>query len=149
MNRLGRGTFALQCHDPGSKVVFRNIRVKPLPDDRPAVAAPVPVVDAPLPQMLRLGRANFPLVDLHAHLKGGLTLEQALALSRATGIFLGIAVNCGKGFPITDDAGAIAFLKTHEGPAGLRRHAGRGARVGQDVLEGDPSRASITSSPTR
>ncbi len=28
--RLGEGTFALQAHDPKSKVYFRNIRVKPL-----------------------------------------------------------------------------------------------------------------------
>ena len=28
--RIGSGTFALQAHDPGSKVLFRNIRVKPL-----------------------------------------------------------------------------------------------------------------------
>jgi len=27
---LSSGTFALQAHDPGSKVLFRNIRVKPL-----------------------------------------------------------------------------------------------------------------------
>lgn len=28
--RLGKGTFALQAHDPNSKVYFRNLRVKPL-----------------------------------------------------------------------------------------------------------------------
>lgn len=28
---LGEGTFALQAHDPDSKVYFRNLRVKPLP----------------------------------------------------------------------------------------------------------------------
>ncbi len=28
--RLGEGTFALQAHDPNSKVYFRNLRVKPL-----------------------------------------------------------------------------------------------------------------------
>lgn len=28
--KLGSGTFALQAHDPGSTVYFRNIRVKPL-----------------------------------------------------------------------------------------------------------------------
>ena len=31
--RLSAGTFALQGHDPGSMVLYRNIRVKPLPDD--------------------------------------------------------------------------------------------------------------------
>jgi hypothetical protein len=28
--RLSRGTFALQAHDPGSRIYFRNIAVKPL-----------------------------------------------------------------------------------------------------------------------
>ena len=32
MNYLPRGTFALQGHDPGSTVHFKNIRVKVLPD---------------------------------------------------------------------------------------------------------------------
>jgi hypothetical protein len=27
---IGQGTFALQAHDPASKVYFRNLRVKPL-----------------------------------------------------------------------------------------------------------------------
>ena len=30
--RLGSGTFALQGHDPESKVYFKNIKVKRLPD---------------------------------------------------------------------------------------------------------------------
>jgi hypothetical protein len=29
--RIGQGTFALQAHDPGSTVLYRNIRVKRLP----------------------------------------------------------------------------------------------------------------------
>jgi hypothetical protein len=113
VNRLGQGTFALQCHDPGSKVFFRNLRVKPLPAATDVPKAPV--VDERYAQMLALGRDNFPLVDLHAHLKAGLTIEQALALSRATGMFLGVAVNCGRGFPIQDDAGALEFLKGMQG----------------------------------
>ena len=31
-NRVGEGTFALQAHDPGSTVYYKNIRVKRLPD---------------------------------------------------------------------------------------------------------------------
>jgi hypothetical protein len=30
--RLGRGTFALQAHDPGSEVHYKQIRVRPLPE---------------------------------------------------------------------------------------------------------------------
>ncbi|MBK8095972.1 MAG: DUF1080 domain-containing protein [Planctomycetes bacterium] len=29
---LSRGTFALQCHDPGSEVHYKQIRVRPLPE---------------------------------------------------------------------------------------------------------------------
>ena len=34
----------------------------------------------------------------------------------------------------------LAFLEVDEGPAGVRRHAGRGPRVGRHVLEGDPGK---------
>jgi len=34
---LTSGTFALQGHDPGSRVHYKNIMVKPLPDDLPIV----------------------------------------------------------------------------------------------------------------
>ena len=47
--------------------------------------------------------AGLPLIDYHIHLKGGLTLEQALEQSRAAGITYGIAENCGLGFPVTND----------------------------------------------
>jgi hypothetical protein len=48
-------------------------------------------------------------------LKGGLTLEEALALSRRLGVNYGIAVNCGLGFPIADDGAVSDFLKTMQG----------------------------------
>ena len=47
--------------------------------------------------------AGLPLVDYHIHLKGGLTLEEALEKSKAAGITYGIAENCGQGFPVTND----------------------------------------------
>lgn len=114
LNELGRGTFALQCHDPESHVFYRNIRVRPLARAAQAGVAPQPL-DAAAAQRLALGRDNFPLVDAHTHLKGGLTLERALAISRETGMGLGIAVNGGRGFPVQDDAAAIAFLDSMKG----------------------------------
>jgi hypothetical protein len=111
---LTTGTFALQCHDPGSKVFYRNILVRPLPDDL-AADAPRPVVDDTYRRLRALGARNYPVVDYHVHLKGGWTLEEALRYSREVGIAYGIAVNCGVGFPITDDAGAEEFLKSMQG----------------------------------
>jgi hypothetical protein len=123
LNTLGGGTFALQCHDPESRAFYRSIRVRRLaPAEGPAT--PGPAADEREVRMLALGRANFPLVDLHAHVKGGLTLEQALALSRRSGMFLGLAANCGKGFQVEDDAGALAFVESMKGqPAFLAMQA--------------------------
>jgi len=79
---LDRGTFALQGHDPGSTVHYRNIRVKPLPV----------------------------LTDYHVHLKGGLTLEDAIKNAEQRRMKFGIAENCGVGFPTTNDAALEPFL---------------------------------------
>ena len=112
---LSQGTFALQGHDPNSKVCFRNLFVRLLPD------APRPKDNRPRSEInyqkeiSTLSAAYFPLVDLHVHLKGGLTIEQALEKSRQTGITYGIAQNCGLGFPVTDDEGLRNFIKSLEG----------------------------------
>jgi hypothetical protein len=112
--RLSSGTFALQCHDPGSKVFFRNLRVRRLPDGLPEPEERV-VVDDVYRQIIELGSANFPLIDFHVHLKGGLTLDEALALSRRLGVNYGIAVNCGFGFPVNNDKGIEEFLESMRG----------------------------------
>jgi hypothetical protein len=111
---LDRGAFALQCHNDGSHARFRSVRVRPLPDN---IATPgaAPEVDDTFRQIIDVGRRNFPMVDFHVHLKGGLTIEQALAKSRRDGIQYGIAVNCGKNFPVQDDAGIRQFVESMRG----------------------------------
>ncbi len=106
---LSAGTFALQAHDPKSTVLFRKIRVRRLPDDVEENAAR-PVVDNTYRELLRLGGANFPVVDYHTHLKMGLGLDGVLKRWREQGIYAGIAVNGGLGFVINDDAGLEPFL---------------------------------------
>lgn len=113
--RLSHGTFALQCHDPGSKAFFKNLRVRPLPDNAESSVNDTLVVDDYYKQVLNLSRDNFPLVNFHAHLKGGLTMDEALAQSRKSGIFYGVAMNCGVGFSITNDAGIDEFLAKMRG----------------------------------
>lgn len=70
------------------------------------VAAGVAFADPPHPAPV--GAA----ADYHVHVKGGLTLEQALARSKADGITYGVAINGGLGQPATTDADAEAFLAT-------------------------------------
>ncbi|HET8546999.1 MAG TPA: family 16 glycoside hydrolase [Bryobacteraceae bacterium] len=112
---LDHGTFALQCHDEASRVRFRSVRVRPLPDDTPTPSGPAPRADDVFRSVIEVGRHNIPMVDFHVHLKSGLTLEQALAKSRRDGIQYGIAVNCGKGFPVENEAGARAFVDSLKG----------------------------------
>ncbi len=111
---LDQGTFALQCHNDGSRARFRGVRVRPLPDDTPT-PGPIPVADDVFKQIINVGRHNIPMADFHVHLKTGLTLEQALAKSRRDGIQYGIAVNCGVGNPVQTDQAAIQFADSLKG----------------------------------
>jgi len=61
------------------------------------------------------GQPTMALADHHVHVKGDLTLEDALRRSRETGISYGIAINGGLGFPIDSDAGLEPFLREMEG----------------------------------
>lgn len=100
---LSGGTFALQCHDPGSRVQFRNLRVRSSPSDASSLAdaASYRVSEG----LAALHSGNFPVIDLHTHLKGGLTHADVVRRFHRTGINAGIAVNCGLGFAVTNDAG--------------------------------------------
>jgi len=113
---LSSGTFAFQCHDPGSVVYYKNIKVKPLPDDLPTPGEPL---DDPEfeKQLVDLASQNFPLVDLHVHLKRGLTMEAALANARKYGFTYGFAVNCGLKMGFESDAELQNYIDNYEKPS--------------------------------
>lgn len=73
---LGSGTFALQAHDPGSVVKYRNMKVKILPNDAAPPAGLVPIADAALEQLVsQASNDNIPLVDLGLSPPSGDTTE--------------------------------------------------------------------------
>ncbi|MDR3752541.1 MAG: DUF1080 domain-containing protein [Terracidiphilus sp.] len=113
--RISHGTFALEARSPQSATFFRNLRVRPLPDAVPQLSDERPIVDDVYRDIIRLGAANIPVVDYHTHLKGGLTLDQALSNSRRVGIGYGIAINCGLSFPVHDDASIRDYLESMKG----------------------------------
>jgi hypothetical protein len=90
---LDHGTFALQCHNDGSRVAYKSVRVRPLPDNLPTYTGPAPSVDDTYREIINIGRHNLPIVDFHVYLRPGLSLEQALAKSREDGIQYGITAN--------------------------------------------------------
>ena len=112
---LKHGTFALQAHDPSSTSYYKNLRVRPLLESVSQISTERPEVDELYRETMRLGAQNIPLVDYHVHLKGGLTLDQALANSRRLGINYGIAINCGLGFPVHSDDSVRDYLETMKG----------------------------------
>lgn len=113
--RLSQGTFALQAHDPDSHVRFRHLRVRRLPDSLPLEHAELPMNPERYAHLLSLHWNNVPVIDLHAHLKGGLTIDEVLQRHYRSGINYGIAVNGGIGFPITNDAGIHVFRQEMQG----------------------------------
>jgi hypothetical protein len=65
LRRLGSGTFALQAHDPGSVVKYRDIKVKLLPDDAQPRVGLVAIEDRELDQLItQASNDNIPLIDL-------------------------------------------------------------------------------------
>ncbi len=110
---LGTGTFALQCHDPGSVVYFKNIKVKPLAEDLPTPGTPPDDLEFEK-QIIDLAGKNFPLIDLHGHLKGGLTEEDVLSNARKYGFSYGIAWNCGLKMGFETDEALNEFLDSYK-----------------------------------
>lgn len=112
---LSHGTFALEAYGPESAAHFRKIQVRPLPDDIPQLSDYKPVVDEVYKDIIRLSNTNIPLVDSHAHLKGGLTIEQAMANSHRVGVFYGVAINGGIQQAVKDDAGLRDYVNSMKG----------------------------------
>lgn len=56
------------------------------------------------------------MLELHAHLKSGLSLEQAVDKSRRDGIQCGLAINGSLGQVITDHAGPLKWLAALKTP---------------------------------
>jgi len=89
--------------------------VHPLPDNAAPLSTERPQVDEMYREIIRLSTENVPVVDYHVHLKGGLTVQQALENSRRLGINYGIAINCGQGFPVHSDDNVQQYLESMKG----------------------------------
>ena len=112
---LSEGTFALVSNGSG-EIQLKTIAVNVI---QPAEITPdiimgqlTEAIDEQKDDIIKLHQEDFPVLDYHIHIKGKLTNESAAQLSRKVGINYAIAPNCGIGFPITDDAGVLAFLET-------------------------------------
>ena len=109
--RLSEGLFALISTGSGN-IQFRKIEVNVLKEAVDEQAQQADATDEQNDEIIKLHQSDFPVLDYHVHLKGGLTKEMAAIQSRKTGINYAIAPNCGIGFPITNDQEIRAYLDT-------------------------------------
>ena len=93
--RLGHGAVSLV----GGKgtVRFKDMKLTKLPADAVNPADTLPPIDESTDKAIRLQQEDFPVIDWHVHLKGGLTAEMAHAMSMNYGINYGVAPNAGSG----------------------------------------------------
>jgi len=91
--KLGKGSFCFSSQS--GTVQFRNLRIS----GKPAVAhtPDSPSMDEQTDLAIRAQQRDFPVIDWHIHLKGGLTKEMADSMSKAFGINYGVAPNAGEG----------------------------------------------------
>jgi hypothetical protein len=117
LQKIGKGTFALQCHDGRSQVQYRRIAVHPLPPAPAAQTTRAPNPDPASASRYRLARDNFPLVDLRAlDVKDASALEAALAKARSgDALFVGLSASAGKGRAVADDASVDRLVKRFAG----------------------------------
>ncbi len=107
---LSEGTFALASTGTGA-IQFKSIAVEALEDKGIDLSLQAKAVNEQTDDIIRLHQEDFPVLDYHVHLKGGLTKEVAAEQSRRTGINYAVAPNCGVGFPITNDEQIYSFLE--------------------------------------
>lgn len=107
---LSNGTFAITSTGTGD-IQIKNIFVNVLDKEKVDIKAQLSeAIDEQKDEIIKLHQTNFPVLDYHVHLKGGLTKEVAAKQSRKTGINYAIAPNCGIGFPITNDNQIQSYL---------------------------------------
>ena len=93
--RLGHGAVSLV----GGKgtVRFKDMKLTKLPADATNPCDTLPPIDESTDRAIRFQQEDFPVIDWHVHLKGGLTAEIAHAMSMNYGINYGVAPNAGAG----------------------------------------------------
>ena len=92
---LSRGSIALK--GVNGDVTFRNLQMTRLKQDAVNESDTMPRIDEQNDAVIRFQQRNFPVIDYHVHLKGGLTKEMAHAMSMNFGINYGVAPNAGEG----------------------------------------------------
>ena len=127
--RLGHG--AINVAGEKGKVSFRGLKIERLGADATNPCDTLPPIDESTDRAIQLQQEDFPVIDWHVHLKGGLTAEMAHAMSMNYGINYGVAPNAGEGGVgrmLADDAEVYAYHDEISGEPFLFGVQGEGRR---------------------
>lgn len=108
---LSKGLLTIRKTSAEGELLVGEMTILPLEDN---LKAPLVIYNAEPDSIMKivdlLNQQEFPLIDFHGHLKGGLTMDQACQHARDNGYNYGIAANCGLKFPVTSDSTLNAYL---------------------------------------
>ena len=127
---FGRGDFVFTGE--AGRVAFADLALEPRADADGSWAAQAPrPIDEQSDRAIRKQQIDFPVIDYHVHLKGGLTKEMAQEKSLLYGINYGVAPNVGEGGVgrmLRSDAEADAYYEEVRDLPFLRGAQGEGRK---------------------
>lgn len=107
---LSKGFLMIRKTSANGQLLITEMTIRPLEDEIKTEDIAVTEPDSLMKVVDLLNQQEFPLIDFHCHLKGGLTMDQACQHARDNGYNYGIAANCGLKFPVTNDSTLNAYL---------------------------------------
>ena len=108
---LSNGRLILKKSNESGQILLGNIQIELLDGDLAAEPDTSFINDSTGELLTLLNQQGFPVIDYHAHLKGGLTVEQVCRHGRINGYNYGISPNCGLNFPVTNDSSLVAYYE--------------------------------------
>ena len=110
--KLSDGYIRFEKKTGNGTVFIGDMTLEALPDD--LTESDTNSIDEANDYLTFLNQQDFPVIDFHGHLKGGLTVEQVSAHGRLHGYNYGLAPNCGLNFPVTNDSSLRAWYNEME-----------------------------------
>ena len=131
--RLGHGKTEIAS--VRGTVKFRGVKMVALGDDATPPCDSLPPIDESSDLAIRAQQKDFPVIDYHVHLKGGLTASMAHAKSMNYGINYGVAPNAGQGGVgrmLSDDSEVYGYFEEVKDMPFLRGVQGEGRKWTRD-----------------
>ncbi|HLO59951.1 MAG TPA: family 16 glycoside hydrolase [Bacteroidales bacterium] len=102
--KLSQGFIRFRKTNIKGTITVSNIKIVKENDNLASVTDSLFINDSTGEMLTKLNEQDFPLIDFHGHLKGGLTVDEVCTHGREFGYNYGLAPNCGLNFPVTNDS---------------------------------------------